>query len=64
MGSFASALAGLALLGFIHGIATGLQSAPVLELFPTTVRYTGYAMARGLSRALLSGPPHMLLPGW
>lgn len=56
MGSFGSALAGLALLGFIHGIATGLQSAPVLESFPTTVRYTGYAMALGLSTALLSGP--------
>lgn len=56
MGGFIPALAGLALLGFIHGIATGLQSAPVLESFPTAIRYTGYALALGLSTALLSGP--------
>jgi MHS family proline/betaine transporter-like MFS transporter len=55
-GGFVPALAGLMLLGFIHGIATGCQSAPVLESFPTPIRFTGYALALGLSTALLSGP--------
>jgi MHS family proline/betaine transporter-like MFS transporter len=55
-GGFAPALVGLMMLGFIHGVATGCQSAPVLESFPTPIRFTGYALALGLSTALLSGP--------
>jgi len=47
---------GLALLGAAQGLATGSQFAPMLESFPTAQRFTGVALALGLSTAVLSGP--------
>jgi MHS family proline/betaine transporter-like MFS transporter len=55
-GGFGLAAAGLCVIGFMHGMATGCQPVSNLESFPTPIRYTGFALALGLSTALLSGP--------
>jgi MHS family proline/betaine transporter-like MFS transporter len=55
-GSVALAVLGLVLLGTMNGTAIGAQSAPLLETFPTSIRYSGYALALGLSTALIAGP--------
>lgn len=55
-GALVLAALGLMIIGVIHGAATGTQSAPTLESFPTRIRYTGFAMALGLVTAILAGP--------
>ncbi|MBT2473651.1 MFS transporter [Microbacterium sp. ISL-103] len=55
-GNAALAVFGLMLLGTMNGSAIGAQSAPLLETFPTSIRYSGYALALGLSTALIAGP--------
>ena len=56
IGGLVLPVVGLVVIGVIHGIATGCQSAPILESFPTRIRYSGYALSLGLSTALLAGP--------
>jgi MHS family proline/betaine transporter-like MFS transporter len=56
IGGLVLPLVGLIVIGVIHGIGTGCQSAPMLESFPTRTRFTGYALALGLSTALVAGP--------
>ncbi|WP_190814823.1 MFS transporter [Saccharopolyspora pogona] len=55
-GDVGLAVLGLVVIGFLHGVATGCQAAPNLESFPTRIRFTGYAVAYGLSTAILAGP--------
>ncbi|WKN61377.1 MFS transporter [Rhodococcus opacus] len=47
---------GLVLIGAPFGLATGSQLAPMLESFPSRLRFTGFAAALGLSTAVISGP--------
>jgi MHS family proline/betaine transporter-like MFS transporter len=46
---------GLIFIAIVHGLGTGTQLAPVLESFPTKIRYTGFALSLGLIVALLAG---------
>ncbi|OPX11769.1 MFS transporter [Mycobacterium sp. AT1] len=46
---------GLVCIGVIHGLGIGTQLAPVLESFPTPIRYTGFALSLGLIVALIGG---------
>ncbi len=50
------AVLGVLFMGVMNGAAIGSQSAPILESFPTSIRYSGYALTLGLTTALLAGP--------
>lgn len=56
MGGYVLPTLGLVLIAIVHGMGTGTQFAPVLESFPTRVRYTGFALSLGLIVSVISGP--------
>jgi MHS family proline/betaine transporter-like MFS transporter len=55
-GGFAIPTLGLILIGVPYGLGIGTQLAPIMESFPTAVRYTGFAVALSLVVALGAGP--------
>lgn len=67
---------GLAVLGLLLVILTSAVSSTLPALFPTTVRYTGFAIAYNFSTAFFAGPSqtvanqliettgNTLIPGW
>ncbi|MFC7861351.1 MFS transporter [Arthrobacter koreensis] len=67
---------GLAVLGFLLVILVSSVSSTLSALFPTAVRYTGFALAYNFSTAFFAGPSqtianqliettgNQLVPGW
>ncbi|MET3934621.1 MFS transporter [Arthrobacter sp. OAP107] len=56
MGGYVLPTLGLILIAIVHGLGTGTQVAPVLESFPTRIRYTGFALSMGLIVSVIAGP--------
>ncbi|UKA55264.1 MFS transporter [Arthrobacter sp. FW305-BF8] len=56
MGGYVLPTLGLVLIAIVHGMGTGTQLAPLLESFPTRIRYTGFALSLGLIVSVISGP--------
>ncbi|MCM0614992.1 MFS transporter [Paenarthrobacter sp. TYUT067] len=54
-GSALSAVAGQTLMGIIRGGVTGITAVAMIELFPTRLRYSGFALAYGLTAAIFGG---------
>lgn len=54
-GSAGAAIAGQTLMGVIRGAATGVTAVAMIELFPTNLRYSGFALAYGISAAVFGG---------
>lgn len=54
-GSAAFAVAGQTLMGVIRGSVTGITAIVMIELFPTRLRYSGFALAYGLTAAIFGG---------
>ncbi|SDI43730.1 MFS transporter, MHS family, proline/betaine transporter [Arthrobacter subterraneus] len=76
MPSLALQFLGLAVLGFLLVILVSSVSSTLPALFPTAVRYTGFAIAYNFSTAFFAGPSqtvanqliettgNQLVPGW
>ncbi|MDQ0029077.1 MFS transporter [Arthrobacter bambusae] len=56
MGGYVLPTLGLILIAIVHGMGTGTQVPPVLESFPTRIRYTGFALSMGLIVSVIAGP--------
>lgn len=56
MGGYVLPALGLVLIAIVHGLGTGTHLAPVLESFPTPIRYTGFALSMGLLVSVVAGP--------
>lgn len=56
MGGYILPTFGLVLIAVVQGLGTGTQLAPVLESFPTRIRYTGFALSMGLIVSVIAGP--------
>ena len=54
-GEVIDAIAGQSLLGVLRGALTGVVYIAMLELFPTAVRFTGFALGYGVTAALFGG---------
>jgi MFS transporter, MHS family, proline/betaine transporter len=54
-GSAFSAIAGQTLMGVVRGAVTGITAVVMIELFPTKLRYSGFALAYGVTAAVFGG---------
>ncbi|MDQ4490812.1 MFS transporter [Sinomonas sp. ASV486] len=54
-GTALAAIAGQSLMGVIRGAATGVTAVAMIELFPTRLRYSGFALAYGITAAIFGG---------
>jgi MFS transporter, MHS family, proline/betaine transporter len=54
-GEVTGAIAGQSLLGVLRGALTGVVYIALLELFPTAIRFTGFALGYGITAAVFGG---------
>jgi MHS family proline/betaine transporter-like MFS transporter len=55
MGGYFLPALGLIIIAILQALGTGTQLAPVMEMFPSNIRYTGYAISIGIAVALIAG---------
>jgi MHS family proline/betaine transporter-like MFS transporter len=55
-GEGALTLLGLVLMAAPYGLTRSTQLAPMLESFPTRIRFTGLALTMGVAVAFIAGP--------